>query len=133
MIHDQRSIPHLLAYLAQHEEEQFQDEVEVRNRVRETLIHIGTSYPSLLIKAVQEGNTPTKVEATHALLQIGTKDAIDVMITALEDLNYVVRLNAAAYLGKWGDERVINPLNQSLKDVNRDVIIMGWIQRRRDS
>lgn len=121
LIGDSRAIPHLLSYLAKQGDRKVQGEDEVGSRVRDALVLMGTSNPSHLIKAVREGDTPTRAEAARALFHIGSGDAMDAMIAALDDLNYAVRLHAAAYLGKWGDERAIAPLNRSLKDVNRDV------------
>lgn len=59
-------------------------------------------------------------DATEAIVEIG-KPAVEPLIHALEDEDWLVRQEAAWALGKIGDTRAVDPLIQALKDKHEEV------------
>ena len=70
-----------------------------------------------LILALEDpDNIESRMEAALALGEIGDPRAIDPLIRALKDEDFMVRGVAAQALGMFNDSRVIDPLIDALKD-----------------
>ncbi|MFX0169771.1 MAG: HEAT repeat domain-containing protein [Candidatus Hodarchaeota archaeon] len=72
-----------------------------------------------LIKALLEGDDPKEqVLAAHNLGKLGDRDAVDPLITALEDENLYVRKAAVEALAVLGDWKAVDPILQRLEDAD---------------
>lgn len=60
-------------------------------------------------------------EVVGVLRKILDPESVPILLEALNDVNYVVRIRAAETLGFLRDPRAVEPLNRALRDVNRDV------------
>ena len=89
----------------------------VGNRGKEALVRIGNPAVKLLDTALRNG----KVGCADILVRIGTMEAINALLHALEDENEVVRRVSAESLAKIGDKRAVDTLIDSLNSQNAHI------------
>jgi HEAT repeat protein len=75
-----------------------------------------------LIKALRKGKSnDVRLHAAKALGDKGDLKAVEPLMAALEDKDWVVRFAAAQALGNIGDKQAVEPLTKALEDTDSQV------------
>ena len=87
--------------------------------------HLREPEIEALIQELKDGNEDVRMRTVLDLWDLfikrGDKRAVEPLIQALKDEEYIVRANAISALGESGDARAIEPLTQLLNDKDEHV------------
>jgi len=96
---------------------------KVRDNVIFALGELGAvkAAPRLIRLLKSDGNDRIRKSAAKALGMMRVADAVDVLITSLNDADFRVRKSAARALGRIGDKKALPALQKALDDPNYTV------------
>ncbi len=120
-IADERAIRPLLRYMKLQGERQGTFEGQIFTSIRDALAEMARKHPGIFYETMQDPDDYIRSETARVLRTVLEPESVPVLIHALNDRNYVVRINAAEALGLLGDPGAEEGLRSALKDVNRDV------------
>ncbi len=94
---------------------------------RPVIREMTSSEKKWLLNLVTHRQSRWRWSAANEIGKQNIKEGVDLLIPALKDIHWLVRLHAAKALGKIGNEKAVAPLKESLNDnclyVRRHVIV----------
>jgi HEAT repeat protein len=93
----------------------------VSSKAAAELVSMGPIASPALIQVLSSGTSGGRRRASQALKALGTTQAIEPLIAASQDEDWLIRWAAVDALGNFGDARVVEALLRSLKDENANV------------
>lgn len=111
------------------------DDGSVMNSAQEALSHIGKPAVGSLVAALKDDNKDVRWQVASILGKIGDERAIVPLLNALQDTDYLVRMEATGALRNIG-QPAIKPLIATLRDADKnwreDVVrALAWIKDER--
>ena len=92
------------------------NDIAIKSEASKALVQIGTpAVESLIAVVAGSGESYSRARAVEALGEIGDKRAVEPLIKALKDKEWMVGMMAAGALGKLKDKRAVEPLIQAIQ------------------
>ena len=93
----------------------------VHNKVVKTLIEVGKEDTATLIKSLASRSIHVRSGVSHVLGELKCREAVEPLITLIDDENKTVRIEVTEALGKIGGEEVVIPLLKLISDMDLEV------------